>query len=66
MANLSRPLPTRQILAREPVQRLRVSRRAVVTAVVIAIVLLGLAWIDGGEEPLHPIAQEVTIPGAGQ
>jgi hypothetical protein len=66
MANLSRPLPARQILAREPVQRLRVSRRGVVTGVVVAAVLTGLAWLDGGEEPLHPIAQEVVLPGAGQ
>ena len=28
MANLSRPLPARQILAREPVQRLRVQLKA--------------------------------------
>ena len=32
----------------------------------IAIALAVLAWIDGGEEPLHPIAQEVALPGAGQ
>ena len=66
MANLSRPLPARQILAREPVQRRRVSRRGVVTGVVVAVVLTGLAWIDGGEESLHPIAQEVVLPGVGQ
>jgi hypothetical protein len=66
MANLSRPLPARQILAREPVQRPRMSRRGVVIGVVVAVVLIGLAWIDGGEESLHPIAQEVVLPGAGQ
>ncbi len=25
--------------------------------------VLGLAWFDGGEEPLHPIAQDVVLPG---
>jgi hypothetical protein len=24
--------------------------------------LLALAWIDGGEEPLHPIAEDVALP----
>jgi hypothetical protein len=66
MAILSRPLPARQILAREPVQRPRMSRRVVVIGVMVAVVLTGLAWIDGGEESLHPIAQEVVLPGAGQ
>jgi hypothetical protein len=27
----------------------------------IAIALAMLAWIDGGEEPLHPIAQSVEL-----
>ena len=66
MPILSRPLPARQILAREPVQRPRMSRRVVVIGVMVAVVLTGLAWIDGGEESLHPIAQEVVLPGAGQ
>jgi hypothetical protein len=66
MPILSRPLPARQILAREPVQRPRMSRRGGVIGVVVAVVLIGLAWIDGGEESLHPIAQEVVLPGAGQ
>jgi hypothetical protein len=26
------------------------------------VVLLALAWFDGGEEALHPIAQDVTLP----
>ena len=28
----------------------------------IVIVLLVLAWIDGGQEPLHPIEQEIALP----
>lgn len=66
MANLSRPQPARQILAREPAQRVIVSRRKLIAGAAIAIALAGLAWIDGGEEPLHPIAQEVAVPGAAQ
>ncbi len=66
MANLSRPQPARQILAREPAQRPRVSPRKVTAGLVVAIALAGLAWIDGGEEALHPIAQEIALPGATQ
>jgi hypothetical protein len=66
MANLSRPQPARQILAREPAQRVTVSRRKLIAGATIAIATAGLAWIDGGEEPLHPIAQEVAVSGAAQ
>jgi len=24
--------------------------------------ILGLAWFDGGEEPIRPIAQEIAVP----
>jgi hypothetical protein len=27
---------------------------------------LALAWIDGGEEPLHPIAEAVVLPEPAQ
>jgi len=27
-------------------------------------VLLLLAWFDGGEEPLHPIVEDLATPGA--
>lgn len=30
------------------------------------VVLFALAWFDGGEEPLRPIAQDVTLPEQGQ
>ena len=32
----------------------------------IVALLAGLAWFDGGEEALHPIAQEIVLPGAAQ
>lgn len=31
-----------------------------------AIVLLGLAWFDGGEEPLRPIVEDLALPEQGQ
>jgi len=34
--------------------------------VLLAVALLAYAWIDGGREPLRPIAQPVAIPGAGK
>ena len=41
-------------------------RRRIVIAGVVAAVLLALAWFDGGEEPLHPIAEDVALPEQGQ
>ncbi|WP_143704550.1 hypothetical protein [Porphyrobacter sp. TH134] len=41
-------------------------RRWPLIAGVAATVLLVLAWFDGGEEPLHPIAETVALPGQGQ
>jgi hypothetical protein len=35
-------------------------------AAVIAAGLLALAWFDGGEEPLRPIAEPVAVPERGQ
>jgi ferric-dicitrate binding protein FerR (iron transport regulator) len=67
MANLSRPSAHRQILAREPARPLRLQpRRAAVVVLALVAGLAALAWFDGGEEPLHPIAQPVELPGAGQ
>jgi hypothetical protein len=28
--------------------------------------LLALAWLDGGEQALRPIAEDVTLPGQGR
>lgn len=66
MPNLSRPVPDRQILSREPVQKLRVPRGRLVAGVLVLAALVCLAWVDGGEEPLHPIAQEIELPGAAR
>ncbi|WP_269084044.1 hypothetical protein [Pelagerythrobacter marensis] len=37
-------------------------RRAVGALVVLVAALLVYAWIDGGEEPLRPIAEPVPLP----
>jgi len=41
-------------------------RHRIIIAGMAAAVLLGLAWFDGGEEPLHPIAEDVALPEQGQ
>lgn len=46
--------------ARSAGQR-RLPQWAAVTAFVVGG-LLALAWIDGGEEPLRPIAEDVALP----
>ncbi len=30
----------------------------------VVVVVLTLAWIDGGEEPIRPIIQPIETPGA--
>lgn len=30
------------------------------------VVLTGLAWFEGGEQPLRPIAEELALPEQGQ
>lgn len=41
-------------------------RRLLLLALVAAGALLALAWFDGGEEALHPIAEDVAVPEQGQ
>ena len=65
MAKLSRPQASRQILVREPAPPQTRWRGMAVVVLAIAA-LAALAWIDGGEEPLHPIVQPVELPGVGQ
>lgn len=66
MPNLARPVPARQILSREPARNARGLRGRVIAGVFVLLALLAVAWIDGGEEPLHPIAQEIALPGAAR
>lgn len=30
--------------------------------IALFLIVLFLAWFDGGEEPLHPIEQKVDVP----
>ena len=32
----------------------------------LVVLLLVYAWVDGGEEALHPISQPVAVPGGAQ
>ena len=43
----------------------RAKQRGVLFAGLAAFFLAVLAWIDGGEEPLHTIVQSVAVPGEG-
>lgn len=69
MANQRRPLPARQrpaaILAKRHSAQggLRGLGRWPVMAGLVLFALIVLAWVDGGEEPLHPIVQPVQLPG---
>lgn len=38
------------------------SRRIVIGLAVVVIMVLALAWIDGGEEPLREIVEPVAMP----
>lgn len=41
-------------------------RTWLLAAAILLAGLLVLAWVDGGEEPLRPIAEDVTLPEQGQ
>lgn len=38
-------------------------RRAALAIMLLVMALLAFAWVDGGREPLHPISQDVALPG---
>lgn len=62
-SRLSRLSPTG--LQEAPAPRTPAGRRWLVIAGMMVAVLLALAWFDGGEEPLHPIAEDVALPKQG-
>lgn len=51
-----------------PVPRVPPARRRLMMALIAfgIVLLLALAWFDGGEEPLRPIAEPVALPEPGQ
>ncbi len=59
MANSRRPPLTPSGFEQAPAPR---ARRWPLVAGIAALCLLVLAWFDGGEKPLRPIAQDVALP----
>lgn len=65
MANLRRSLSPPSRLAEVSSRPARMARHWPLLAALVGAGLL-LAWIDGGEEPLHPIEQAVDLPEQAQ
>ncbi len=62
--SMKRDLPL-QTSAPEQGRYTRILRRVPIYAGLVIAGLVIAAYIDGGEEPLHPIVQEIAIPKAG-
>lgn len=62
MANLRSPHRLRQGLTIAPVEAPRARRRWPLFAALAVAALLVLAWAEGGESPLRPIAEPVQLP----
>ncbi|MCM0000750.1 MAG: hypothetical protein NBV68_15335 [Erythrobacter sp.] len=63
MANLRQERLTPGGFEQSPARR---GRRWPWVAGLAALCLVALAWFDGGEEPLRPIAEDVTLPESEQ
>ena len=53
-----------QLQTSAPVQPL-FRRKVVIYPILAVLIVLGIAWFDGGEEPLRPIVQAVEQPAKG-
>ena len=62
MANLRRSLTPQQGIDAPVRRRHRAMARWPLMVAALAIGLLALAWVDGGESPLRPIAESVQLP----
>ncbi|MBA4045233.1 MAG: hypothetical protein C0471_12555 [Erythrobacter sp.] len=62
MANLRSPHRLRQGLTVDPAESPRLRRRWPVFVALGVAGLLMLAWAEGGESPLRPIAEAVQLP----
>ncbi|TAD73121.1 MAG: hypothetical protein EAY70_12775 [Sphingomonadales bacterium] len=56
-----RPLSDDRPQAESPPQRVA-GKGWLPAAALVAGALLALAWLDGGEEPLRPIAEDIPLP----
>lgn len=65
MRNLRSPRLSVSGLEGAPAPLRASKRRLVILASLATAGVLGLAWFDGGEEPLHPIAEVVALPEQG-
>lgn len=63
----SRLSPT-GLAAEPPAPRVPPARRRLLAGLgaLLALALVMLAWFDGGEEPLRPIAEPVVLPEAAR
>jgi hypothetical protein len=66
MANLRRSRLVQSDLLDAPAPTRPGGRRWSLALGAVTAVLLALAWFDGGQEPLHPIAQDIAVPGQAQ
>ncbi|MFO6447085.1 hypothetical protein ACLBKU_08050 [Erythrobacter sp. NE805] len=68
MANPRPPRLSPTGLAEAPAPRVPPARRKLTIGLMVAVpvLLLAIAWFDGGEEALHPIAEPVVLPEQGQ
>jgi hypothetical protein len=65
MANPRRTLRTSPGLQQASVRQTGRARRWVLAGLLVAAAL-ALAWFDGGEKPLRPIAEPVALPEQAQ
>lgn len=66
MAKLRPPYLSPTGLQEADAPRVPSGRRRMVIAGVLAAAVVALAWFDGGEEPMHPIAEDVVLPEQSQ
>jgi len=62
---LQNTLRPRQAALARPAKGAWFGRRTTLLAGLAGLFVIVLAWIDGGEEPLHTIVQPIAVPGEG-
>lgn len=60
---IGRPLKSSPSLrSRSRTLRLGLIRLAAIAVVIAILAIVVAAWLDGGEEPIRPIVQQVVLP----